>query len=91
MKSLETVKKLYDEVVRNRKRKRDTPSRVLAHINSRRSQIANRHLPLKLIVLEDGAGKFGFRTTTQSYLTDCHGLLLASCRQTGSYHHTRFI
>jgi hypothetical protein len=91
MKSLEIVKKLYDEVVRKRKRKRATPSRVLVYIQFSPRPGLRIDLPLKLIVWEDGAGKFEFRTTTQRYLTNCHGLLLASCWQNGSYHHTRFI
>ncbi len=57
MKSLETVKKLYDKIVRNRKRKRDTPSRVLVHIQFLPLPGLRIDLPLKLIVWEDGAGK----------------------------------
>jgi hypothetical protein len=57
MKSLETVKKLYDKIVRNRKRKRDTPSRVLVHIQFLRLPGLRIDLPLKLIVWENGAGK----------------------------------
>jgi len=57
MKSLETQKKLYDEVVRNRKRKRDTPSQVLVHIQFSPLPGLRIDLPLKLFVWEDGAGK----------------------------------